>query len=39
MRISVRTTLGTNIIEATRWTRTGTASAAAPGTVASLGEP
>ena len=27
MRISVRTTLGTNIIEATRWTRTGTATA------------
>ena len=27
MRIAVRTTLGTNIIEATRWTRTGTATA------------
>ena len=28
MRIAVRTTLGTNIIEATRWSRTGTATAA-----------
>lgn len=27
MRIAVRTTLGTNIIEAIRWTRTGTATA------------
>ncbi|GJD56044.1 DUF3108 domain-containing protein [Methylobacterium dankookense] len=44
IRISVRTTVGTNIIEATRWTRSGasTASAAAPnaaeatGSVASL---
>ncbi|WP_336485724.1 DUF3108 domain-containing protein [Methylobacterium nigriterrae] len=37
-RIAVRTTLGTNIIEATRWTRSGaTATAAAPaGAVASL---
>ena len=38
LRISVRTTLGTNIIEATRWTRTGTATAtggeALPATVA-----
>lgn len=39
IRISVRTTIGTNIIEATRWVRTGaTAEApAAPGSVASLG--
>ena len=42
IRISVRTTVGTNIIEATRWTRSGTstASAEAPaettGSVASL---
>ncbi|MEZ0250800.1 MAG: DUF3108 domain-containing protein, partial [Methylobacteriaceae bacterium] len=38
LRIAVRTTLGTNIIEATRWTRTGTATAsggeAQPGAVA-----
>ncbi|GAB6843269.1 hypothetical protein HNR00_002195 [Methylorubrum rhodinum] len=38
MRIAVRTTLGTNIIEATRWTQTGTSTAkgseAAPATVA-----
>ncbi|BDL41921.1 MULTISPECIES: DUF3108 domain-containing protein [Methylorubrum] len=38
LRIAVRTTLGTNIIEATRWTRTGTATAsggeAQPGVVA-----
>ncbi|WP_375465042.1 DUF3108 domain-containing protein [uncultured Methylobacterium sp.] len=39
IRISVRTTIGTNIIEATRWVRTGaTAEApAASGSVASLG--
>jgi hypothetical protein len=38
MRIAVRTTLGTNIIEATRWTQTGTGTAqngeAGPATVA-----
>ena len=38
MRIAVRTTLGTNIIEATRWTQTGTSTAhgseAATATVA-----
>ena len=38
MRIAVRTTLGTNIIEATRWTQTGTSTAkgseATPATVA-----
>lgn len=31
MRIAVRTTLGTNIIEATRWTRTGTPTGTATG--------
>ncbi|MBX9930482.1 MAG: DUF3108 domain-containing protein [Methylobacterium sp.] len=39
VRISVRTTIGTNIIEATRWQRSGgttTAAAPAPGAVASL---
>ncbi|MCJ2009111.1 DUF3108 domain-containing protein [Methylobacterium sp. J-092] len=35
MRISVRTTVGTNIIEATRWVR-GTATAEAPATTGSL---
>lgn len=30
LRISVRTTVGTNIIEATRWTRTGAVAEAAP---------
>ncbi|MEE7457598.1 hypothetical protein MPAR168_04300 [Methylorubrum populi] len=42
MRIAVRTTLGTNIIEATRWTRTGTATAtsgeAQPGATATVAE-
>jgi len=41
IRISVRTTIGTNIIEATRWSRSGgttTAEAVPPGTFASLGE-
>lgn len=45
VRIAVRTTMGTNIIEATRWVRTGagaatTAEAQAPkaGAVASLGD-
>ncbi len=39
MRIAVRTTIGTNIIEATRWTHSGNgATAAAPSAVASLGE-
>jgi hypothetical protein len=35
MRISVRTTVGTNIIEATRWVR-GAATAEAPATTGSL---
>ena len=45
IRISVRTTIGTNIIEATRWARSGGATttaeaapAAATGTLASLGD-
>ncbi|KQP10058.1 MAG: DUF3108 domain-containing protein [Methylobacterium sp.] len=41
IRISVRTTIGTNIIEATRWARSGgttTAEAAPAGTFASLGD-
>ena len=41
IRISVRTTIGTNIIEATRWNRSGgttTAGAPTTGTLASLGE-
>ena len=39
IRISVRTTVGTNIIEATRWTRSGTstAEAATPGTAETTG--
>jgi hypothetical protein len=40
IRISVRTTIGTNIIEATRWSRSGgattTAGTAPAGTLASL---
>ncbi|KAB1071138.1 DUF3108 domain-containing protein [Methylobacterium planeticum] len=42
MRIAVRTTLGTNIIEATRWVRSGASAEATPtgaaGAVASLGQ-